>query len=81
MQIESSDYQTIHVELTKTELEESNYDTVFLVAVLSDAIRRGVYYFSLQGEPLPTLNDVLDALVSDGEVAFDDDSAVDPIGH
>ena len=54
---------------------------MFLVAELSDAIRRGVTYFSLAGQPLCTLNDVLDALVCDGEIAFDDDMADSPIAH
>ena len=37
--------------------------------------------FSLTGDPLPTLNEVLNALVIDGEVAFDDDLAQDPVPH
>jgi hypothetical protein len=78
---ETMNYRTVQVPLTRHELEDSSYDTVFLVAELSDAIRRGVMYFSLNGNPLPSLNDVLNALVSDGEVAFDDDLADDPIPH
>jgi hypothetical protein len=77
----SAQYQTVRAPLTRHELEESSYDTVFLVVELSDAIRRGVFYYSLGGDPLLNLNDVLNALVCDGEVAFDDDHAEDPVGH
>jgi len=73
--------QTVRAPLTRNDLENSDYDTVFLVVELSDAIRRGVYYFSIGGEPLPSLNEVLNALVVDGEVAYDDDEAEDPVPH
>lgn len=76
-----SSYRTVRAPLTRHELEDSSYDTVFLVAELSDAIRRGVYYYTLSGDPLPSLNDVLNALVKDGEVAFDDELADDPVPH
>ena len=81
MYAENSYHQTVRAPLTRSDLENSDYDTVFLVAELSDAIRRGVSYFSLTGDPLPTLNAVLNALVIDGEVAFDDDLAQDPVPH
>jgi hypothetical protein len=74
-------YHTVRAPLSRNELQDSSYDTVFLVVELSDAIRRGVNYFTVGGDPLPSLNDVLNALVSDGEVAFDDDEADDLIGH
>ena len=74
-------YHTVRAPLSRNELQDSSYDTVFLVVELSDAIRRGVSYFTVGGDPLPSLNDVLNALVSDGEVAFDDDDAEDLIGH
>jgi hypothetical protein len=73
--------RTIHAPLSHTELHESSYDTVFLLAELADAIRRGVCYFSLGGRPLDDLNEVIEALVDDGEIAYDDDLAEDPIGH
>jgi len=73
--------QTVRAPLTRNDLERSDYDTVFLVVELSDAIRRGVSYYSVSGDPLASLNEVLNALVVDGEVAFDDDYAVDPISH
>ena len=81
MMYNESQYRTVRVPLTRHELEDSNYETVFLVAELSDAIRRGVAYYSLTGDPLMSLNDVLNALVVDGEVAFDDDLADELIGH
>lgn len=81
MYAESTNYRTVRAPLTRHELEDSNYDTVFLVAELSDAIRRGVAYFSLSGNPLVSLNEVLNALICDGEVAFDDELADDPIPH
>ncbi len=81
MYAETTNYRTVRAPLTRHELQDSSYDTVFLVAELSDAIRRGVAYYSLSGNPLPRLNDVLNALVCDGEVAFDDDLADDPIPH
>ena len=78
---QNSYQQTVRAPLTRNDLERSDYDTVFLVVELSDAIRRGVSYYSVSGDPLPSLNEVLNALVVDGEVAFDDDFAVDPISH
>jgi len=73
--------QTVRAPLTRNDLENSDFDTVFLVVELSDAIRRGVAYFSISGDPLPSLNEVLNALVLDGEVAYEDDEAEDPIPH
>ena len=73
--------RTVRAPISRSELDESSYDTVFLLAELSDAIRRGVCYFSLGGRPLGSLNDVINALVDEGEIAFDDDFAEDPIGH
>ncbi len=81
MMYTESQYQTVRVPLTRGELKDSSYETVFLVAEISDAIRRGVSYFTLHGDPLPQLNDVLNALVNEGEVAFDDELADDLIGH
>ena len=71
----------VRAPITRDELAESSYDTVFLIAELSDAIRRGVCYFSLGGRPLDDLNSVITALVHDGEIAYDDDLAEDPVGH
>jgi hypothetical protein len=73
--------RTVRAPISRSELDESSYDTVFLIAELSDAIRRGVCYFSLGGRPLDDLNSVLNALVDDGEIAYDDDLAEAPVGH
>ncbi|RMF23617.1 MAG: hypothetical protein D6760_05020 [Deltaproteobacteria bacterium] len=78
---ETSRPQTVRAPLTRSDLEDLDYDTVFLVVELSDAIRRGVTYYSLSGEPLNNLNEVLNALVLDGEIAFDDEMAEEPIAH
>ncbi|RMD84851.1 MAG: hypothetical protein D6815_03310 [Candidatus Dadabacteria bacterium] len=78
---EDSRHRTVRAPLTQSDLQELDYDTVFLVVELSDAIRRGVAYYSLSGEPLNDLNEVLNALVLDGEVAFDDEMAEEPIAH
>ena len=46
-------------------------DTLFVVTVISDAMRRGVKHFKLDGTPLGRLNDIVDALAEDGEVLMD----------
>lgn len=46
-------------------------DTLFVVAVVSDAMRRGVRHFRMDGTPLSKLDEVLDALASDGDVLTD----------
>ena len=74
-------FRTVRAPLTRQELACSDYDTVFLVLELADAIRRGVTYFTVAGDPLGSLDAVLEALVEQGEVAYDDDLAEDPIGH
>ena len=81
MYSEPDRHTTVRVPLTGREIRESSYETMFLIAELSDAIRRGVYYFSMSGDPLPSLNEVLQALINEGEVAFDDDSADEPVAH
>jgi hypothetical protein len=60
---------------------DSRYDVLFLVLELSDSMRRGVHYFSRRGVRLRNLNAVLEALVGDGEVAYDDSAASSTIGH
>lgn len=49
----------------------SDMDTLFVVSVISDAMRRGVRHFKVDGTPLGRLNEVIDALASDGEVLMD----------
>ena len=78
---ERNSQTTVRVPITHSEIEDSSYDTVFLIVELSDAMRRGVNYFSLDGEPLESINEVLNALVSDGEIVFDDDNAMELVRH
>ena len=72
---------TVRAPLTRSELRESSYDTIFLITELSDAIRRGVSYYSMSGNHLTSVNEVLNALITDGEVAYEDDEAAELIAH
>ena len=56
-------------------------DTLFVVTVISDAIRRGVKHFKLDGTPLGRLNEVIDALAADGEVLMDPAGSKTDRGH
>ena len=57
----------------------SDTDTIFVVSVISDAMRRGVRHFKVDGTPLGRLNDIIEALAADGEVLMDmDGSKEDP---
>jgi hypothetical protein len=49
----------------------SDPDTMFVVSVISDAMRRGVRHFKLDGTPLGRLNEIIDALAEDGEILMD----------
>jgi hypothetical protein len=46
-------------------------DTLFVVTVISDAMRRGARHFRIDGTPLYRLNEIVDALAEDGEVLMD----------
>ena len=59
----------------------SSYDTLFLLAELSDAMKRGVRHYKLDGTPLDKLNNVVEALIFEGEVFFDDAESEKPLGH
>jgi len=59
----------------------NSYETVFLLVELSDAMKRGVRHFKLDGTPLERLNNVVEALIFDGEVFFDDATSSAPLGH
>ena len=59
----------------------SDTDTLFVVSVISDAIRRGVRHFKMDGTPLGRLNEVIDALASDGEILMDTGGSVDAPSH
>lgn len=56
-------------------------DTLFLLLELSDAMRRGVRHYRLDGTPLVQLNSVVEALLFDGEVFFDDACSAAPVRH
>ena len=56
-------------------------DTLFVVTVISDAMRRGVRHFKLDGTPLGRLNEIVDALAEDGEVLMDMDGSQDDPRH
>ncbi len=56
-------------------------ETLFLITELSDAMKRGVRHFRLDGDPLTCFNEVLEALIIDGEVLFDDEGSSAPRGH
>lgn len=58
-----------------------SYETLFLLAELSDAMKRGVRHYRMDGTPLNRLNTVVQALIFDGEVFFDDASSLAPAGH
>jgi hypothetical protein len=49
----------------------SDMDTLFVVSVISDAMRRGVRHFKVDGTPLGRLDEVIDALAADGEILMD----------
>jgi len=59
----------------------TSYETLFLLAELSDAMKRGVRHYKLDGTPLNCLNNVVEALIFDGEVFFDDAYSAAPAGH
>ncbi|MEA2625008.1 MAG: hypothetical protein QOD06_1053 [Candidatus Binatota bacterium] len=59
----------------------SDPDTLFVVSVISDAMRRGVKHFKLDGTPLARLNEVIDALAKDGEILMDTVGAFDAPSH
>jgi hypothetical protein len=56
-------------------------DTIFVVAVISDAMQRGVKHFKLDGTPLGNLDAVIDALASDGEILMDGSDSKDCPSH
>jgi len=59
----------------------TSYETLFLLVELSDAMRRGVRHYKLDGTPLDCLNNVVEALIFDGEVFFDDACSAAPASH
>lgn len=59
----------------------TSYETLFLLAELSDAMKRGVRHYKLDGTPLTCLNNVVQALIFEGEIFFDDASSAAPASH
>jgi hypothetical protein len=59
----------------------TSYETLFLLVELSDAMKRGVRHYKLDGTPLDQLNKVVEALIFDGEVFFDDATSATQLGH
>ena len=59
----------------------TSYETLFLLAELSDAMKRGVRHYKLDGTPLTCLNNVVNALIFEGEIFFDDACSAAPAGH
>ena len=56
-------------------------ETLFLLIELSDAMQRGVRHYRLDGTPLERLDTVVEALIYDGEVFFDDTASAKPASH
>lgn len=79
MQINST--RSVRAPKDPAQSADARYDVLFLVMELSDALRRGVRYYSLGGRRLGDLNHVLSALIEDGEVSYDDRQADQAAGH
>src|SRR6476659_9154075 len=56
-------------------------ETVFFMMELSDAMRRGVRHYKLDGTPLERLDTLVEALIFDGEIFFDEAESSAPAGH
>lgn len=59
----------------------SSNETLFMLVELSDAMRRGVRHYRADGTLLPRVNSVVEALIFDGEVFYDEGSSTEPAGH
>ena len=59
----------------------TSYETLFLLTELSDAMKRGVRHYKLDGTALTSLNNVVKALIFEGEIFFDDACSAAPAGH
>lgn len=59
----------------------NSYDTVLLLAELSDAMKRGVRHYKTDGTPLDKVNNVVEALIFEGEVFFDDAESAPAVSH
>ena len=56
-------------------------ETMFHLIILSDAMKRGVRLYRSDGTRLDRLNRVVEALIFDGEVFFDDSRSTAPLGN
>ena len=56
-------------------------ETIFFMMELSDAMKRGVRHYKLDGTPLEQLDTLVEALIFDGEIFFDDAASSAPAGH
>lgn len=59
----------------------TSYETLFLLVELSDAMKRGVRHYKQDGTPIDELNSVIETLIFEGEVFFDDAASAKPRGH
>jgi hypothetical protein len=59
----------------------TSYETLFLLVELSDAMRRGVRHYKQDGTPLDRLNTVVETLIFEGEIFYDDAASAAPRGH
>jgi len=59
----------------------SSKETLFMLIELSDAMKRGVRHYRADGTPLLRLNSVIEALIFDGEVFYDEAASAQPAGH
>jgi len=56
-------------------------ETMFFMMELSDAMKRGVRHYKLDGTPLERLETLVEALIFEGEIFFDDAQSSKPAGH
>ena len=56
-------------------------ETMFFMMELSDAMRRGVRHYKLDGTPLEHLDTLVEALIFEGEIFFDEAEGAAIVGH
>ncbi len=56
-------------------------ETMFFMMELSDAMRRGVRHYKLDGTPLERLETLVEALIFEGEIFFDEAQGAAIVGH
>jgi len=60
---------------------KNSSETMFFMMELSDAMKRGVRHYKLDGTPLERLETLVEALIFDGEIFFDEAQGAAPVGH